>query len=185
MFRLKHFASILIVFSFFCIAEAHEDPIGEIYPVVSIEDNKFIIYYTVTKPDDGNRNRQYYQMVFDKAGRQLGPPTSLPRDRLKSYRLWSSCNIDVGLPQRIVGFVIKQGEEYLVTPRIGSEAPYFLSKKSGKFIKRAIEWGDSDVAVIQNALVTKDHVIVLLTEMNAQKNFPESDAKVAHIRREE
>ena len=44
---MKKLLYVLIVLCLSCSVQAHEDPRGEIYPLVSVENDKFVVYYKV------------------------------------------------------------------------------------------------------------------------------------------
>ncbi len=160
---MKTLLCILILLCFSCVVKAHEDPLGEIYPYVSVQNDKFVVYYEKRERPEGRS--EYYQATYDKNGDRIGPPAKMREEKYGLYKIWNDSEIDAALPEKLRGFVLKSGEDFLITPI--SSRPYFLIKKNGKYDKEDIKWGNKEEYSVHDAILTGNQVVLLITERDS------------------
>src|SRR5690349_10785687 len=112
-------AFVLIVAS--TTAIAHEDPVGDIYPVVKVENGNFAIYFynnahQQTATDyDMSGNSPVYRIVYSPTGELLGPRSACKNIKADSLSEANSMVYDkkIQLPNETVFFdseLLKNGK---------------------------------------------------------------------------
>jgi hypothetical protein len=184
--KMKKYLYILIMLCFSCAVEAHEDPLGEIYPYVSVENDKFVVWYTVNKISE----TPHYRVVYDKNGNRIEAPAEIPRETYGLYKKRSLSTIDVVPTEKLSGFTLKDKEDYLVVydrPRmrnVNEYKPYFLTKRNGNYIKEDIDWGKKHVYDIHDAMLIENEAILLVTERDITTLFLAEHFNVMSINRQ-
>jgi len=181
---MKKLLYVLIVLCLSCSVQAHEDPRGEIYPLVSVENDKFVVYYKVDTPSE----YALYRVVFDKNGERIEPPVKIEGGRSKVYNIWPRTESDEPFPEILRSFLksftLEEGEDYLVVPDEGPYAPCFLTKKDGKYTREEIDWGTKGPWWIHDAILAEDRVIVLVSTVDRKIPWPDNDLKIMSVNRQ-
>ena len=189
----RGFLCILLILAFSLGAEAHEDPIGEVYPYVSAEDGKFVIYYMVTgyKTMEPRAHiyqgyyREYYKVEYDSNGEKIAEPVKIEEKESKLYRMRRQHNIDIGLPEKVNGITLREQEDYLALPyKPRFTKPYFLARRDGKYVKEDIKWPDTDRRIIHDAMLIGNQVVLLTTPIDLTGSWAENHLEIVRIDRQ-
>jgi hypothetical protein len=135
---MNTFSLPIIVLGIFALmaegVEAHQDPWGDIHPIVLVENGNFAIYFQHSQPDA----EQYsytgelpqFRVVYSKIGRLMAPrhpaPTQVAEERHAPG---------------IYGTVLRVGHEQLIfTQTLMRERPSYLELAHGRTERRRLAW---------------------------------------------
>ena len=150
--RLKFVTIAAIILSWAGSAFAHQDPRGDVHPVVRVEDGNFAIYFWCNEDRDAKQQSAYLRMVYSPAGNVLAArhrfsPSPSELAYLENY------SIKVQEPA---------GEVVLEFPRFvrGRNPDYGLRKK-GKIERHRLPWPDGVKISDLHAVLADEHTITM------------------------
>ena len=154
MSRSTSVACLLIVA--FSLASAHEDPTGDVYPAVKVENGNFVIYFyntsrdTSANPSDYDMSGNYpvFRMVYSTTGELLGPRT--PCKNIRSDSLWQASSMVYDKKIQLRDERVLFDSELLKNGK-----PSYFVEKNGITEHRRLPWPD-DVTINYLASVHVD-----------------------------
>jgi hypothetical protein len=166
---MKQFATFLLI-TVVSVAVAHEDPLGDLYPLVKVENGNFVIYFynnnLQEKPNDYDMsgNSPVYRMVYSPTGELLGPRALCKNISSETISNANSMVYTKKIPLN--------GETVIFELDYLRAKPSYFVEKNGVRKHRRLPWPDqikinyvASVYVDENQLVmsatTDDHVLRL------------------------
>lgn len=145
-----------------CTAIAHQDPLGDVYPRVKVENGNFAIYFfnnsrqANSSEYDMSGNNPVYRMVYSPTGKLLGPRAACPA--LRSDALWQGASMVYGRK------ISLQNERVIFDPDLLRSKPSYLIERNGKTEHRRLPWPEEiKIDDVADVLVDERSLLVSAT----------------------
>jgi hypothetical protein len=147
---------------------AHQDPWGDIHPMVSVTDGKFSIVFNTLLPDqqpDYTQEKSVHRMIYNADGAVFAPRHSLGRKR--SYQS--------SRPAELYGKSIALGRSTLIFDGDQSPKPaYILKSPEGKLTHVRLPWPEKTMlGLLEDVVATSAGIAITGKEPRpGSENYP-------------
>jgi hypothetical protein len=159
---MKKLVVVTLVLTSSAMVRAHQDPLGDVYPNVKVENGNFAIYFTNNTRETETRRAPLLRVVYSPEGKLLAPRHETGVIPSLDDELGTAAKQEFHLRDETLGFEgdIHEGRPSYVLTKNGKKEFHRLSwpeKFSGTF---EAMWADSDsicVATITNQTLFLNH----------------------------
>jgi len=179
MDRTRQFSStlgltVLLIFSISQIGTAHQDPAGDVHPIVKVDGKHFVLYFS----NNNERKIEYNKDRTLKPYLNYYKTTILPNGKTINRRVKIEevqeelPNCELSYEDR--GYSIKDNEEWLIFPRaipVYNKKPFMVRLNNCEREKVTFPWGEAKVDGINGVIKSNDAIIFLVTLEREDRNF--------------
>jgi len=158
---------------------AHQDPLGEIHPLVRLEQNQFHVYFGDNREMRDGETIALFKRIYDASG-------SLVRDRTKAVLEKPSEDdtpFNLPLPEELTGCWQKFGGAFYIVPqwpRKHAGRPFYLVATSERHLRHELQWPLANVDVVEDFVVDESSIVLLVTRI-VTKAPRETDLWLCHF----
>jgi hypothetical protein len=151
-------ALAMFLFASVTHVSAHQDPIGDLYPIVKVENGNFAIYFynnaQESKSDDYDMSGNYpvFRMVYSPSGELLGPRVLCKN--IRSESLWTANSM---VYNKVID--LKGERVFFDAQLLRSGKPSYFVEKNGLREHRRLPWPeDVGINYVASLNVTADSI---------------------------
>jgi len=143
---------------------AHQDDLGDVYPIVRVEGDKFVIYFK------NNAEKKNYKTVIGADGKVISE-----RKHSEPIPLTVS---PVELSEKEEGIKLKWGDSFYAIPdwtRRHKGKPWVLKIKNEKKEKIELDWGRTGIALVHGAAIYEGGFVLCSSKHRTKKEDRKKD----------
>lgn len=179
MNRTRHFSStlrfsILLIFSISQIGTAHQDPAGDVHPIVKVDGKNFVVYFSNNIEEINEDTKDgtlkpyliYYKTIISSNGKTI-------KKRVKIVEVQEELP-NCKLTHEDWGYFLKDNDEWLLISRVvpvNGHKPFMIRFNNCEREKVNFPWGEAKVNDINGVIKSNDAIIFLVTLDRVDKNY--------------